>query len=316
MDDVRNILTRWVLSAIPVLFIVSLFTFLLTALIPGDPGRTILGLTADPDKVAALDEALGVNRPLPVRYWDWLTHALQGDLGNSITSGAPVNGALQDRIAVTLFLIIGAMVVAGLVGVTLGVVSALRGGWLGRTIDGVAMFGMAIPVYWLGLVLATVFAVRLRIFPAIGYTPLTESPRDWFLGLVLPVMTLGLSSAAPVAKQTRDGVLTQLGRDYVRVLRARGFNERTIITKHVLRNAAAPIITVLGIVVVGMFGGSVLIENVFVMPGLGGMAVSAAAAQDITSMQGVAVLFTVFVIVVNLLIEVLYALVNPKVRTS
>jgi peptide/nickel transport system permease protein len=178
------------------------------------------------------------------------------------------------------------------------------------------MLGMAIPVYWLGLVMSVFFAVKWRVFPAIGFTPFAESPSAWFMGLVLPVLTLGLSSAAPVAKQTRDGVLAQLSRDYVRVLRARGFAERTIVVKHVLRNAAAPIITVLGVVVVGMFGGSVLIETVFVMPGLGGLAVLSAGAQDIPSMQGVAVVFTILVIVVNLLIEILYALVNPKVRTS
>ncbi|MDR1824668.1 MAG: ABC transporter permease [Bifidobacteriaceae bacterium] len=311
----RQILVRWAVSAIPVLFIVSLLTFLLTALIPGDPGRTILGQTADPDKVAAMNEALGVNRPLPVRYWDWLKGAVTGDLGDSITSSVSVSGQVGDRLAVTLSLIAGAFIVTGLVGVTCGVFSALKGGWLGRLIDGTAMLGMAIPVYWFALVLSMVFAVKLRLFPAIGYTPFSQSPGKWFMGLVLPVMALGLSCAAPVAKQTRNGVLSELGRDYVRALRARGFAERTIIVKHVLRNAAAPIITVLGIVVVGMFGGSVLIENVFAMPGLGGLAVSAAAGQDITTMQGVAVVFTVFVIVVNLVIEVLYALVNPKVRT-
>jgi peptide/nickel transport system permease protein len=311
----RRILSRWAFGAVPVLFLVSLLTFVLTAVIPGDPGRTILGQGADPEDVAALNIALGLDLPLPVRYWNWLSGVLRGDLGASLTSGAPVLGMLSDRIPVTLALVFGAMLVSGLVGVSAGVLSALRGGWLGRLIDSVSMFGMAIPVYWLGLVMSVFFAVRWRVFPAIGFTPFAESPSAWFMGLVLPVLTLGLSSAAPVAKQTRDGVLSQLGRDYVRVLRARGFAERTIVVKHVLRNAAAPLITVLGVVVVGMFGGSVLIETVFVMPGLGGLAVLSAGAQDIPSMQGVAVVFTILVIVVNLFIEILYALVNPKVRT-
>jgi peptide/nickel transport system permease protein len=304
------------LGAVPVLFLVSLLTFLLTAVIPGNPGRTILGQGADPEDVAALNEALGVGRPLPARYWDWLVGALHGDLGTSLTTGAPVGGMLADRIPVTLALVFGAMTVAGLVGVTAGALSALRGGWLGRLIDSVSMLTMAVPVYWLGLVLATLLAVRWRVFPAIGFTPFSQSPSAWFMGLVLPVLTLGLSSAAPVAKQTRDGVLSQLSRDYVRVLRARGFTERVIVVKHVLRNAAAPILTVLGVVVVGMFGGSVLIETVFVMPGLGSLAVLSAGSQDIPSMQGVAVIFTILVIVVNLVIEMLYVLVNPKVRTS
>jgi peptide/nickel transport system permease protein len=311
----RKVAVRWALSAIPVLLIVSLVTFVLTALIPGDPGRTILGQTASQDQVDALNQELGLGEPLPVRYWNWLSAAIRGDLGVSLTSGAPISGQIGARIAVTLSLVILAALVAAVVGVSLGTLSAVKGGWLGRFVDGSAILVMAVPVYWLALVLVSLLAVKARIFPALGYTPITESPQAWALGLVLPVLTLGLSTAAPVAKQTRSGVLSELGRDYVRTLRARGFGEREIIFKHVLRNAASPIITVVGIVVVGMFGASVLIEHVFVMPGLGGLAVTAAASQDIPSMQGVAVTLTIFVIIVNGVIEVLYTMVNPRART-
>jgi peptide/nickel transport system permease protein len=177
------------------------------------------------------------------------------------------------------------------------------------------MLGMAIPNFWFALVLVTFLAVKLPIFPATGYTPLSQDPVAWFESLVLPVLTLGLSSAAPVTKATRDGVLTQLNRDYVRVLRARGIPERSVIFRHVLRNAAAPIITVLGVLIVTLFGGTVLIESAFVMPGLGQLVVQAASAHDIALVQGVALVFTIVIMLANLLIELAYAAVNPRVRT-
>lgn len=311
----RKVLLQWLLSAIPVLVIVSLITFVLTAVTPGDPGRTILGQNATAAQVAALDRALGLSQPLPVRYWNWLVLAVQGDLGTSLTSGVSISSQLGDRLAVTLSLVVGAAIVAAVVGVSLGTISAVRGGLLGRILDGSSVVVMAIPVYWFALVLVSAFAVRLRIFPASGYVPFTQSPAAWLASIALPVLTLGLSTAAPIAKQTRTGVLAELGRDYVRILRARGFPSHVIILKHVLRNAAAPVLTVAGVVVVGMFGGSTLIETVFVLPGLGNLAVTASASQDIPSVQGVAVVFTVLVLIVNGLIEVLYSVVNPKART-
>lgn len=310
----RKILLRWLTDAVPVVFGVSVVTFILTSLVPGDAGRSILGPNASPAQVQAVDRQLGLDRPLPVRYWEWLIHALRGDLGTSITSGVPVSQELASRLWVTLSLIASALVVVAIVGVGLGVVSALRGGWLGRLVDVIAMLGMAVPTFWLALVLVTAFAVRLPIFPATGYTPFSQSPVAWFESLVLPVVTLGLTNAAPVAKQTRDGVLSELGREYVRVLRARGIPERSVIFRHVLRNAAAPIITVLGVVVVLLFGSTVLIETVFVMPGLGSLAVTAASAHDIPTVLGVALVFTVIVMLVNLLLEMAYATLNPKVR--
>lgn len=310
-----KVLLRWLAGAVPVVLGVSLVTFVLTSLVPGDPGRSILGANANPDQVRALDRQLGIDRPLPVRYWDWLVHALHGDLGTSITTGVPVSRELGARLGVTVSLILGAILVAALTGVSLGVLSALRGGRLGRAVDVLAMLGLAVPNFWFALVLVSVFAVELPIFPATGYTPLTQSPVSWFESLVLPVLALGLTSTAPVAKQTRDGVSTELGRDYVRVLRARGVPERRVIFRHVLRNAAAPIVTVLGLVIVALFGGTVLAETVFVLPGLGGLAATATAAHDIPTVQGVALVFTVIVVVVNLLIEILYAMANPKVRT-
>jgi peptide/nickel transport system permease protein len=312
---VRRIVVNGLVGLIPVLFGVSIVTFILTSLVPGDAGRSILGMAATQEQVDALNAQLGLDKPLPVQYWEWLIHALRGDLGESITSGVPVTQQIASVIGVTLWLILGSLLLAAVLGVSFGVISAVRGGWMGRAVDVIAMAGMAVPNFWLALVLVTLLAVSIPIFPAIGYTPISSDPVKWFQGLVLPVVTLGISSAAPVAKQTRDGVLSQLNLDYVRVLRARGIPERTIIFKHVLRNAAAPIFAVLGIVVVSLFGGTVLIETVFVIPGLGSLAVRATSTQDIPIVLGVAMTFTVIVVLVNLAIEVIYAILNPKVRT-
>jgi peptide/nickel transport system permease protein len=308
-------IVRWLLSAIPLVLGVSVLTFVLASLIPGDAARTILGVDATPEQYAALRAQLRLDDPLWSQYWHWFVNAVQGNLGQSIQSADAVGHELAGRLPVTLSLVVGATLVSALVGVGLGVASALRGGVLGRFIDAMSLLGLAVPSYWLGLVLVTLLAVKLPIFPATGYVPFGDSPLQWFESLVLPVVTLGLGGSAPIAKQTRDGVLAELDRDYVLVLRARGVTESSIILKHVLRNAATPVVSVLGLVVIGLFGGAVLAETVFVLPGLGGLAVTATASHDIPLLQGIAVLLTLLIVAVNLIVECGYAALNPKVRT-
>lgn len=310
----RKLVTRWLLTAVPLLLGVSALTFVLSSLVPGDAARSILGLGATDEQYAALRGELGLDQPLWRRYLDWLGGAVQGDLGTSIQSSGSVSTELGGRLGVTLSLVVGAVLLAALLGVGLGLASALRGGVLGRVVDVISLLGLAIPAYWLGLVLVTFLAVRWEIFPATGYAALGDEPVMWFQSLVLPVVTLGFGSAAPIAKQTRDGVMAELEKDYVAVLRARGISERRIILKHVLRNAGTPVLSVVGLVAVGLFGGAVLAESVFVLPGLGSAVVSATSAHDIPVIQGVAVYFTVAVVVVNLLVELGYAALNPKVR--
>lgn len=310
----RKLVIGWLLTAVPLLLGVSVLTFVLSSLVPGDAARSILGLGATDEQYEALRLELGLDEPLWRRYADWLGGALQGDLGTSIQSSGSVTSELLGRFGVTLSLVLGAVLLAGIAGVGLGLASALRGGVLGKVVDVVSLLGLAVPAYWLGLVLVTFLAVRWQVFPATGYVPFAESPVLWFQSLVLPVVTLGFGSAAPIAKQTRDGVLAELAKDYVAVLRARGITERRIILKHVLRNAGTPVLSVVGLVAVGLFGGAVLAETVFVLPGLGSSVVTATAAHDIPVIQGVAVFFTVAVVVINLLVELGYAALNPKVR--
>ncbi len=311
----RKLLLRWLVTAVSLMFGVSILTFVLASLVPGDAARSILGLDATPAQYQQLRTQLHLDEPLWQQYWRWLTRALHGDFGTSLQSSDAVSRELLGRLPVTLWLVAGAVVFAGVVGVGLGVASALRGGWLGKIVDAVSLLGLAVPSFWLGLVLVTLFAVEIPLFPATGSVPFSESPLLWFESLVLPVVTLGIGAAAPIAKQTRDGVLAELDRDYVTVLRSRGIGERRIIGRHVLRNAGTPVLSVVGLVTAGLFGGAVLAEIVFVMPGLGSLVVSAASFHDLPVLQGVAVVFTLLVVVVNLFVELGYAALNPKVRT-
>ncbi|MGN6446053.1 ABC transporter permease [Amnibacterium sp.] len=310
---VRLILTRLVLSVVLVV-IASLAIFFLMSLVPGDPARTILGANATPDLVARLRQQLGLNQPLPVQYGRWFVGLLHGDLGDSVLSGEPVTSLILARVPVTLSLLVLSTLVIGVLGTLIGLGSAVRGGAVGRLLDTVSLVGLALPSYWIAVVLVAVFAVAIRLFPATGYSPLAEDPVQWLLSLVLPVTALSLGGITIVAKQMRDSALDVLGRDYIRVLRASGVRERSIVLKHVLRNAALPSLTVLGITIVAALTGAVFVENVFVLPGLGSLVTQATTSHDLPVVLGVGVFFTLFVIVVNLVIDVLYGVLNPKVR--
>jgi peptide/nickel transport system permease protein len=312
---VARLLVRWVLTAVPMVFGVSVLTFVLVGLVPGDAARTILGPSATEDQYEALRHQLLLDRPVWAQYWHWLDGVLHGDWGTSVQSGGSVSADLLNRLPVTLSLVGGAALVSVLIGVGLGLAGALRGGPLGRAIDLFSLAGLAIPGYWLALVLVTLLAVRAPVFPATGYVPLGEDPALWFESLVLPVLTLGFGTSAPIARQTRDSILVELDREYVRVLRARGIRESRIILRHVLRNAGTPILSVVGLMVVALLGVAVLVETVFVLPGLGGLAVTATATHDIPVIQAVAVVFTMLVVTLSLVIEVGYGALDPRVRS-
>lgn len=309
----RSLLTRWLLTSVPLVLFVSMLTFFLTSLVPGDAARAILGPQASPGMVAYMRRQLGLDQPLWEQYGHWLSGAVRGDFGTSVADQTPVLSDITARLPATLWLMGGALVVAAVAGVGLGLASALGGGILGRLADAASMTGSALPSFWFGLLVAVVFAVWLPLFPA-TFPADAQSPSQVLSAFVLPVVTLGVTSSAPVAKQTRDGVLSELGRPYVTMLRARGIAEHRIMLRHVLRNAAAPVVAVLGLVLAGLLGGAVLVETVFVVPGLGGLAVSATQAHDLPVIQGIAVVFTVIVAVISLGVELLQYLLNPKAR--
>jgi peptide/nickel transport system permease protein len=261
-----------------------------------------------------LRQQLGLDQPVLVQYGHWLAGALRGDLGVSPISGLDVGAEINNRLAVTMSLIVAATIVSSFVGIGLGVVSAVREGRLGRAVDVLSLVGLGLPNFWLGLVLVSLFAVAVPLLPATGYVSFVDSPGGWSLSLVLPVVTLAVGAIAVVAKQTRDAMLEALSRDFIDTLRANGATTRSIIFRHALRNAAIPVVTVLGLLFVGLLSGTVLVEAVFAMPGLGGLAVAATTQHDLPMLQGVALTFTLIVVTVNLLVDLTYGWLNPKVR--
>jgi peptide/nickel transport system permease protein len=302
--------------SLPLLIIVPTVTFLLAALIPGDIARTVLGADASQAQYLQLRQSLGLNQPLLTRYFDWLGNALHGNLGTSLFWQQSVVSMLNSRLQVTLSLVICSTVLAAVIGVALGVAAALRAGFAGRIVDTVALAGLAIPNFFLGLLLISWFAVTLRVFPATGFVPITQSPSQWLSSIVLPVITLAVPGVAVIAKQTRDSMLEVMERPFIRTLRAAGVSRRSIIARHALRNAAIPVVTVTGIIFVASLSGTVLVETVFALPGLGGLVVQATTQHDLPLIQGVAVYFTIAVIAINLLVDLTYSWLDPRVRVS
>lgn len=311
-----RLVVRRLLSSTPLLFLVSALTFVLVSLVPGDPARTIVGQHATVEQYEAVRGQLGLDEPLPVQYWHWLVRVFHGDLGTSLFSGEPVTSVLNNRLPVSLSLIIAGTVVSGTLGVLLGLLSARRGGLLVKAVDGLALVGLAVPAFWFALVLIAIGSVRLRWFPVTGYVPFADDPVEWARSLVLPVLSLSLSAVAIIAKQTRDSVLDTFGRDFIRVMRANGFSQRSILYRHVLRNAALPLVTVLGVVLVSLLAAAVFVETVFAMPGLGSLTQQATVQHDIPVIQGAVLYITVLVVLVNLLVDLAYSRLDPRVRAA
>jgi peptide/nickel transport system permease protein len=310
---------RWLASSLALLFAVTVLTFLLSALAPGDAAKAMLsGQTTSysAEQYQQLRHELGIDQPLPVQYWHWLDRLLHGSLGTDLFSGQPITEALGGRLGASLSIIVGTVLVSGLVGVAAGTFSAVRGGLPGRLVDGLSLLGLAAPNFWLSLLLVELFAVQYGLLPPTGYVPFGEDPVQWLRTLVLPVLALSVGGAAFIARQTRDAMADVLGRHFIVALRAYGLPLRSIVFRHALRNAAIPVVTVLGLMFVSLLGGTVLIEGIFAVPGLGQQAVTASSTHNLPMIEGVAFYFTVIVIVVNLLVDLSYRWLNPKVRTS
>ncbi len=298
------------------LLVVSSLTFVLLSFIPGSVATALYGLSATPAQLAQISRKLGFDRPLYTQYWDWLDKALHGNLGDSLLNGQSVVQILNGRLVVTLTLVIATVLVVSVVGGGLGVLTALRGGWVARVVDRLSWLGLGLPNFWVALLLVSVFSVAFRLLPTQGYVAFATSPSQWAESLILPVVSLSVGPLAVVMKQARASMVEELSREYVRTLRAAGVSERAIVLRHALRNAAPPTLTVLGLVFVGLLGGTVVVESVFNLPGLGSLAVSSVPVHDLPVIEGVVLYFTIIVIIVNLLLDILYVWLNPKVRVS
>ena len=298
---------RRLLMLLPILLGVSLLTFAILQVTPGDPVVLMLGQYATPERITDLRQELGLDDPLPVQYGRYLWRALHGDLGRSFRSQRPVMDEILDRFPSTLQLTVTALFLAVAAGVTTGVVAAtVRNRWVDGGIMAGALVGLSIPEFWLGIVLLIVFGIKLNLVPVTGGSGL--------LALILPSFTLAVGPAAVLARLTRSSILEVIREDYVRTAWAKGLAGRSVIVRHVLRNALIPVVTVLGLAFAGLLGGTVFIENVFARPGIGRLAVNAIATRDYPAVQGI-VLFTASVYaLVNLGVDLLYGLLDPRIR--
>lgn len=312
-----SLLLRRTLSAIPLLVLVSLGTFSLVSLLPGDPAVAMAGQNASPAQIAALRAQLRLDQPFLVRYVAWINDLLHGDFGVSATTGQDVLAEVARRAPITASIALGTLIVVLLIGLPTGI---LQGIYAGRPVDRAGLLvtatGLAIPNFWLGTILVSVFAVQLRWLPATGYTPISQGWVSWAEHLIMPSLTLGAFAAAELARQLRAGFVEAYEQPYVRTAWAKGMPARTVIGKHVLKNAAAPALTVLGVRLSHLLSGAVLVESIFGLPGLGKYAIDAILNRDFPVIQAIVLVSAVVVLVANLLMDLVYGALNPKVRIA
>ncbi|MDH4418215.1 MAG: ABC transporter permease [Acidovorax sp.] len=302
-------------GAVVVLALVAVLVFCLTRLASGDPVALLLGDQATAADIAQARAQYGLDKPLPVQFALWVGELLQGNLGHSLFLQRPVAQALLERAEPTLFLALFAVGIAALVGVPCGMAAAIwRGSSTDQAVSGVAMLGASVPSFWLGLILIQLFAVKLGWFPASGYGDPTATLGERLSHLMLPALVLGLLNSALIIRFTRASMLDILGEDYVRTARAKGLPEGTIMVKHVLRNALVPIVTVLGLTMALMIGGTVVTETVFNLPGVGNLVVRAVLRRDYPVIQGTLLVIAAIYVFINLAIDFLYTLVDPRIR--
>jgi peptide/nickel transport system permease protein len=299
------------------LVVVSFCVFSLIVLVPGDPAVALAGENPDPEQIAAVRDRLGLDDPFLVQFWHWFSGVVQGDLGQSLFSSQSVSDAVFGRLPATLSLALFSLVVALVIGVSVGVLAAMRPGtWVDRVATFAASLGVAVPYFWVGMILVLLFAINLTIFPAVGYVPLTEDPLRWLLSLVLPATALGLAPAAVIARQTRAGMTGVLREDYVRTATAKGLPPGRVVGQHALKNAAVPVVTAFGLEASRLIGGTVVIEQLFALPGLGSLAYTSVFARDFPMVQGVLLVVAALVLLINLVVDLSYGYFDPRIRQS
>jgi len=307
---------RRLAAGVLLLFVISFVAFVLLSIPDTDVGRQLLGQGAAQADVDAKNASLGLDQPILVRYVQWLGAALTGDFGRSWFTSENVLTAIGNRLPVTLSLVIGVTLVTAVVAFGLGVWAGVRRGAVDRFVQIFGVAGYALPGFLLTLIIVLVFAVRLGWFPAIGYTPLTQSPSGWLATITLPIVALSIASIAGVSQQVRGSVIDVLRQDYVRTLRARGLPPSRVLFRHVVRNASAPALTVLGMQFVGLLGGAVLVEQIFGLPGIGAMTVAYTTRGDVPIIMGLVMFTVVGVVLINLLVDILIGWLNPKARIA
>lgn len=314
---VPALLFRRLVGAVPLLFVVSFSVFLLVGLAPGDPAARLAGENPSKERVEEVRKALNLDAPLIERYAFWLSGVVRGDLGRSLATTEPVVEVMSRRVPITFSLTALSLIISIILGMLGGIVAAV---WRNRIADRIvtvlASLGLALPAFWVALILVVPLAIERNWFPALGYVPLSDGFGPWLRSLTLPAFTLALLPSAEMALQVRAALIETLEKDYIIAARARGLSAARITLKHALKNAAIPVVTVLGFRIAQLLGGSVIIESVFALNGLGTLAISAALSSDMPVMLGLTMVTTLTVIAVNFLVDASYLYFNPKGRRA
>lgn len=310
-------LVRRIALMIPILLLVSIIAFSLIHMIPGDPALVILGPEAPMETVEELRKQLGLDRPVVIQYLDWLGATLQGDMGRSLVDRQPVAKLILQRLPATFELAVLTFLTATLIAVPLGIFTAVKRGsvadWIGSV---AALFGQSIPHFWLGIMLIMLFSLKLHWLPSSGYVHIWENPRANLLAMILPAVATGAREAAVITRYLRASLLEVLKQDYVRTARAKGLGERVVVLRHAVRNALIPVITASGLQIAGLLGGLVITETIFTIPGFGRLIVDSIFQRDIPVIQGSVLFAALMVMSVNLLVDLVYSLVDPRIKLA
>ncbi|MFO7270288.1 MAG: ABC transporter permease [Sphaerobacter thermophilus] len=299
------------------LLVVATVVFMLLRLVPGDPARAILGDTATEEQVARVRHQLGLDQPIYRQYVSWMADVLRGDLGTSITSGRPVATDVRDRLGNSLELIVLATALSLIIGLPLGIIAGLRANRLPDfVLSAAAMLGLSLPGFVVGTVLLLIFALRLRWLPQTQFVEWSEDPAGHFKLVILPVLTLAASTVAVIMRMTRSSMLEVVRQDYIKLARAKGLSERTVILRHALRNAINPVVSVVGLELATLLGGTVIVETIFGWPGLSSLLIAGVRARDYPVVQGVVLLIAVLTILINIAVDIAYAVLDPRIRVS
>jgi peptide/nickel transport system permease protein len=312
-----SFIVRRLLITIPLLLLISFAVFSLVLLLPGDPALALAGgVHSNPAKVAEITRQLHLNEPFWRQYLRWLNGVIHGDLGSSLFNpGQSVAAGIRARFPVTLSLAIGGMLLAIIIGIPAGIIAGVRNGSASdRLVTVGSSLGVAIPDFWLALLLVIIFAVDTHLLPALGYVQWSTSPWGWFEHLILPWLALGLGGAATIARQVRGALIDTLDQDYMRTATAKGLSNRVVIGKHALKNALSPAVTVIGISFGYLLGGTLIIEQIFSLPGIGEYILSAISEKDLPVVQWVVLVTATAFVIINLVVDVIYGYLNPKVR--
>jgi peptide/nickel transport system permease protein len=312
---VGRYIVRRIFSAIPVIFLVTLIAFFTMKLVPGDPAMLIAGMDATAEEVAEVRKQLGLDRPVLIQLLAWYGDLARGDLGDSFLLGRSVTTAIVERLPVTLSISVFALILTVIIAIASGVIAALRQNtWVDQTLMSFALLGVSLPNFWLGLLLIILFAVHLDLLPSGGYVPLSENPWGWFKHTVLPSVSLALAQMGLLARITRSTMLEVMRQDYIRTAQAKGLRRWQIVVKHALKNVMIPVVTVIGIIFSLLLGGSIVIETIYSVPGVGRLIGSAIMRRDYPVIQGGLLFIAGMLVVINLIVDVLYAYFDPRVR--